>query len=455
MLSHTSSSPNQPSERLLAPPHEHSSDVTTSSQTEFAPSPTNRFFDNRIHSWYTSVMAFPDHLVASILDTFKPSPGAVFFDPHCGSGTALIEAQKFGLDTFGIDANPSSVLASTVKTNWSIDLDKANLARDALARSSPFTDACVDDPIVNYLRHSGMINRGWITESTAIQAAGVKRWIDKTIQQRKLADFFTLALISSVVRDLSNIKFGPELYCGPAPSSSPNPHDCIIARINAMIADLTTRETSPHTARVRMGDSRDGRSLRTAANWREEPAFIVTSPPYPTDHDYTRNSRLELVFMEAVTDGHSLRQIKKRMIRSHSKGIYRHDNDGAKITGLASVTTIRNQITHKLTDSASGFEIQYPKVISNYFGGMLRHFYALSHYVPTGSKLAYVVGDEASYKGVHIPTAQLLAEIIQTYVPRFKIESLIPWRVRNTHKNRPRLTEHVMLLEAVACPSGG
>ncbi len=412
-------------------------------------STSSRFVDRRIHSWYTSVMAFPDHLVNAILEMFAPGPGSVFFDPYCGSGTALIEAQKKGLRAFGVDANPSSVLASRVKTNWSVDLRQIRTAIEVFARDVDSLEEQEDDPIVSYLQESGMIDRGWITHAVAGQAAAIKRWIDRAIPDARVSDFFTLALIASVVRDLSNVKFGPELYCVPASHEPPNVVECITARLNTMVADLESSDLPYTIAQVRLGDSRDGRTLRTAAKWNGTPAFVVTSPPYPTEHDYTRNARLELVFMEAVTGLESLRRIKRTMIRSHSKGIYAKDNDARLVGSFEPVQRIRRRIEERVGNKSNGFEGQYPKVVSNYFGGMLRHFHTLSTQLPVGSKLAYVVGDEASYKGVHIPTAQLFVDMIERYVARLRVDCVVTWRSRITQKRRHPLHEQIMFLEKI------
>lgn len=410
-------------------------------------STSSRFRDRRIHAWYTSVMAFPDHLVASILESFAPCEGDVFFDPYCGSGTSLVEAQLKGLRVFGIDANPTSVLASLVKTNWLVNPVDVRMAIDRLSSEASALENRGDDPIVAYLENSGMIRRGWIARATAIRAAAIKRWIDKSVSGRPVHRFIMLGLIATVVKDLANVKFGPELYCVSAPDELPDVVTCLVARLHTMVAELESHNRRPQTAaQVRLGDARDGRTLRTAARWGSRPAFVVTSPPYPTEHDYTRNSRLELVFMEAVVDGDSLRAIKKKMIRSHSKGIYVRDRDAQMVGKFEPVGEIRRQIEELVHENASGFEGQYTKVVSNYFGGMLRHFAAMSKYLPTGSKLAYVVGDEASYKGVHIATARLLAEIIETYVRGLKLDSVDLWRTRRGYKNRQPLGEHVMLI---------
>ena len=88
-------------------------------------------------------------------------------------------------------------------------------------------------------------------------------------------------------------------------------------------------------------------------------------------------------------------------------------------------------------------------MVSNYFGGMLRHFRAISRYLPTGSKLAYVVGDVASYKGVFIPTAQILGDIVDAYVEKLCVDSISVWRSRPPHKGRTPLSERVLILEQV------
>lgn len=43
--------------------------------------------------------------------------GGVVFDPFCGSGTTLIEAQSLGYESFGIDLNPIACLISRVATS--------------------------------------------------------------------------------------------------------------------------------------------------------------------------------------------------------------------------------------------------------------------------------------------------------------------------------------------------
>lgn len=391
-------------------------------------------------------MAFPDHLVQSVLDSFSPKESDTFFDPHCGSGTSLVEAQRYGLRSYGLDANPVSVLATKVKTTWPLDLSSGRRIVDRLDREIQTLCADRTDPIFAYLVHSGMVSRGWITEEIALMAIAIKRWIDRTVRQGPLYRFFLLSLINTVVKDLSNVRFGPELYCIPPPPEPPNVLGSFTSRVNHMLEDVEEWTEPRHFSRVRLGDSRDGRTMRTAVPWDNGPVYVITSPPYPTEHDYTRHSRLELVFMEAVADLQALRQIKRRMIRSHSKGIYVGDLDCRAVSSFSPVNQIVARISSRVRGCSSGFEAQYTKVISNYFGGMLRHLRLLERYLGPGSKLAYVVGDEASYKGVYVPTGRVLSAMVEAYLERLKVDDVILWRSRRSSKNGQQLDEHVLIM---------
>ena len=413
------------------------------------------FHSPAIHNWYLSVMSFPDHLVDNILDRFSPPPGTLLVDPHCGSGTALIQGQKQNLVPVGVDANPASAFASRVKTTWSIDVAKIRhwislLEESQIDCSETFKDK-MDwaEPTLTYLRDSGMLDRGWIDENIAVTLVGMKNWIRDTIPDDKIRRLFTLALISSAVRDLSNTRFGPELYCVPPRTPLPDAKSALVSRIVAMADDLesTPGTDCPHVSKVSVGDSRDGRTLR-AIPWTRHPCFVVTSPPYPTDHDYTRNSRLELAFLEMVTDLASLRKIKRRMLRSHSKGIYVGDRDYLLVRDLSAVKQIQQQIIERAGTRLHGFLEQYPKVIGNYFGGLLRHFQSLSHYIPNGSKLAYVVGDQASYLGVHVPTACIIVDMLQRAKLGLDVDEIVEWRQRHASTGKSPLWEHVILMTA-------
>jgi hypothetical protein len=79
-----------------------------------------------------------------------------------------------------------------------------------------------------------------------------------------------------------------------------------------------------------------------------------------------------------------------------------------------------------------------------YFGGMARHFAELRRALRPGARLAYVVGDQASYLRVLIRTGQLLAQIAQSL--GYHVEGLDLFRTRLATATRTQLREEVLVL---------
>lgn len=70
-----------------------------------------------IHSLgkYPATMVAPMQL--KLLNEWTSGEEKVVLDPFMGSGTAIVEAQKLGFQTIGIDINPYAILLSSVKTH--------------------------------------------------------------------------------------------------------------------------------------------------------------------------------------------------------------------------------------------------------------------------------------------------------------------------------------------------
>lgn len=78
-------------------------------------------FPKRVtHSGIEGLHPYPAKFVAELpraLLNILPIPaGTAVLDPFCGSGTTLVESQRHGLASVGIDVNPIACLMSRVKT---------------------------------------------------------------------------------------------------------------------------------------------------------------------------------------------------------------------------------------------------------------------------------------------------------------------------------------------------
>jgi hypothetical protein len=302
-----------------------------------------------------------------------------------------------------------------------------------------------EDPTYIYLDSSGMLERGWMSPQPLQKAIAVKSCIRQLKTGRKYRDALMLALIAEVTHGASNVRFGPELYCGESIE------DCDVlsgfcGRVKQMADDLDqVADIEYGTAEVFLGDSRY--CSQTLKNGSSGPyAAVICSPPYPTEHDYTRNARLELAFLEHVFDKESLRKIKKTMIRSHTKGIYKLDSDSKLVDENRLIQCIVKTLKRKVRSKDHGFARLYPKVVQEYFGGMKRHLMSVKSVVAPNAHCIYILGDQSSYLRVHIPTADILSSLADEV--GFKTLEIRHWRKRWSTTTSKELDENILVLEA-------
>ena len=195
--------------------------------------------------------------------------------------------------------------------------------------------------------------------------------------------------------------------------------------------------------RVIKADSRDAGRLLAP----QSVDAVITSPPYPNEKDYTRTTRLESVILGLIRDKQALRSLKRSLVRSNTRGVYKSDTDDLEIADHAAIDDIAATIEHRRValGKTSGFERLYPRVTRLYFGGMRRHLASLRPVLRPGAKLAYVVGDQASYLRVMIRTGQLLADIALSL--GYVVTDIDLFRTRPSTVTGEHLREEVVLLE--------
>jgi hypothetical protein len=173
---------------------------------------------------------------------------------------------------------------------------------------------------------------------------------------------------------------------------------------------------------------------------------VITSPPYPNEKDYTRITRLESVLLGYLNNRADLQQLKRGLMRSNTRNVYKGDTDDRWIEAYPAVQALADTIESRriALGKTSGFERLYASVTRLYFGGMVRHLADLRSVLRPGAQLAYVVGDQASYLRVMIRTGQLLADIAQSLGYELIVIDL--FRTRRATATREQLREEVVVL---------
>ncbi|MCA9971829.1 MAG: hypothetical protein KC425_16505, partial [Anaerolineales bacterium] len=362
--------------------------------------------DRRFHDWYRFVLSYPPHLVRDYLRNFDLQAGDTVLDPFCGTGTTLVEAKLNGLKSVGIEANPFPRFASSVKVDWAIQPEMLTAVADEIADKTYHTLNAqgIDDnnlfssPNANLRTLDPKVERALIKNSISplpLHKSLVLLEVLNQFQHSPAHQYGLLALGNALVTSIGNLRFGPEVGVGKIKRDIP-----VVAawkhEVQKMVADLGSVQGNAFpTAEVHLGDARNFAPLVAP----HSVDAVITSPPYPNEKDYTRTTRLESVILGFFSDMTHLRIQKKRLLRSNTRGVYKVDDDDKWIRDNQRIQQLAEKIENRriALGKTSGFEKLYSRVTRLYFGGMARHFFEMSKVLKPGAKLAYVVGDQASY----------------------------------------------------------
>ncbi|HLH73123.1 MAG TPA: DNA methyltransferase [Chloroflexota bacterium] len=413
--------------------------------------------DRAVHDWYRFVLSFPPHLVRTYLTRFGIDKSKRVLDPFCGTGTVLVECQKLGIPSIGVEANALAYFASTVKVDWSPDPTALVAHARAIARAARthlMAEGVPDDPLFEQVAPAESVSlRTLPPEQEALLLANSisPRPLHKTLvlldhleqlRDERFDRHERLALAKAAVFSFSNLQFGPEVGVGPAKDDAPVVA-LWLAAVEAIAADLRGVQDLPSaTAKVYAADSRQIAHVLAP----QSVDAVITSPPYPNEKDYTRTTRLESVLLGFIRTKADLRALKQGLVRSNTRGVYLRDDDDQWVEGRTEIQRIAEAIEARRIElgKTSGFERMYARVTKLYFGGMARHLAELRQVLRPGAQLAYVVGDQASYLRVMIRTGQLLADIAKSL--GYELVGIDLFRTRLATATREQLREEVVLL---------
>jgi hypothetical protein len=421
------------------------------------------FEDSAAHDWYRFVLSYPPHLVRHYLEQFGLEPGATVLDPFCGTGTTIVEAKKHRIGSIGVESHPMTCFASAVKVDWSPRPDVllahaeriAEIALERLAVEGVFDSA---QPAL----FESEAAESEVTQLRSLSEERLKLLLKDSISPRPmhkalvLADIINeqhdgrltaherLAFAKTLVYSSSNLNFGPEVGVG-----KPRPDAEVIRpwlnNIRVIAADLEALQSDWMGETPALAIRADSRDL---VEWVPAASVdaVICSPPYPNEKDYTRTTRLESVFLDFIANKEELRAVKKGLVRSNTRTVYKEDQDDLFVADIPEIQRIADEIENRRKELGknSGFERLYARVTKLYFGGMARHFADLRHCLKPGAQLAYVVGDQASYLRVMIRTGELLAQIAERL--GYEVVALDLFRTRLATATREQLREEVVVL---------
>ncbi|ESA34449.1 dna modification methyltransferase [Leptolyngbya sp. Heron Island J] len=404
--------------------------------------------DRAIHNWYRFVLSFPPHLVRYYLQRFQATAKTVVLDPFAGTGTTVVEAKKLGFSAVGIEANPMAHFACSVKLDWAPRPEHLYQTAENIANATRAEIA-----LLPHLSPTLSPDAAALLFKNAISPRPLKKiltllgHIDR-VCDRTASDLvwphYRLALANSALY-ASNLRFAPEVSVARKHKADAQVVDHWLDQMKAIADDLHSLNhlsLISQPAVVHLGDARQPQH-HLAPNSVD---LVITSPPYPNEKDYTRTTRLESVLLGFLENKAGLQAVKHDLVRSNSRSVYRDDDDDRWIQNYPQILEIANTINQRREElgKTSGFSRLYARATTLYFGGMARHLANLRSRLRPNAQLAYVVGEQASYLRVHIPTGSLLAQIAQDL--GYELIDIDLFRTRRASKTEVDLREEVVLL---------
>ncbi|RMH22552.1 MAG: hypothetical protein D6696_03130 [Acidobacteria bacterium] len=346
-----------------------------------------------IHRWFYFQHSFSPQLVDLLFDRWQVTRGSVVVDPFVGAGTTLVCAKQRGVESVGVDVSPLAVLASNAKI---ATYDVTSLV-DALST------------VARFVRSNGTVD---LSRPQRLQRAFTDAEFDvlfrlrRAILRQKMPerDLLLLALLRTQ-REISRaVPDGGWFRWRERRSSETTIWPRFKRWVEQWLRDLSARPPAAVHCRACTGDARRlGDVLAGASGRRQRCRAIVTSPPYPNRHDYSRIFQIELLTL-GVTEG-EIRHLRQTSLRSHveARPPARSPQPRAHAAPWADLLA---------SIPVDGVDSRVKSMLEGYFEDMHAVLRSCWDALTPGGKMALVVGN-VRHGGVMIPVDELLTSLAQ------------------------------------------
>jgi DNA modification methylase len=341
-----------------------------------------------VHRWFYYQHSFSPQLVERLLDAFRVQGGALILDPFVGAGTTLAVARQRGVNAIGIDLSPLSVFVSKVKVS---SMDARGVRRGLNAVESAMAAARASD-----VDRPGRLQRAFTDAEF-----GVLKRLREAIDRRAGGErrFLTLSFLRCVRKFSRAVPDGGWFRWRDFPSRENEIRAYFRATVEEMLEDEAQAAKVKGFWRAYQEDARDlSKLLELEPDLVEGCDAIISSPPYPNRHDYSRIHQIELLMLGVTED--EIAELRRRSLRSHVEA--RRPLE----------TQYSNSLPPRLLEllaelPQSGLDRRVRPMLAGYFEDLGEVLRECRQALKPGGHLALVVGN-VRHGGVMIPVDELL-----------------------------------------------
>lgn len=353
----------------------------------------------------------------------------VLIDPFCGSGTALVEGLRLGMDVVGIDHSPIACFIAEAKLSAMTSASKAALAEELLDLADQCAAAMelgqaggevvdlrptLGQSAVTYLEH-------WFTPPAYAALANAIATLNAN--RRSAAGRLALVALSSILREVS-LQLPEDLRVRrrPEPYTAPMLAPLFLEAIHGTRRGLLEMDDWPDNSgewAVCHGSAETPDAYGATGTGQR---LVLTSPPYATALPYIDTDRLSVVAL-GLADSSELLALERSLIGSREWtrpeqlewDTHRLENR----SGLPdTVTSVVANIGELNEGPDAGFRRKaVPSLLYRYFarmGSSLDRWHAV---LGPGESAVLIVGHNHTTAGgerIAIPTPELLGHVAET-----------------------------------------
>ncbi|AEG16008.1 DNA methylase N-4/N-6 domain protein [Desulfofundulus kuznetsovii DSM 6115] len=356
-----------------------------------------------VHRWFWFPHSYSPELVEAILDSWNLPPGSVLLDPFVGAGTTLLVAKERGYPALGADLSPLAVLVSNVKVQ-PYQREKLEAALNCLQhRWEERKCRCLEYQFYatsSFWENSERLKKAFTPSEMAVLVA-LREEIFRL--GGILKDFFMVALLG-IIPDFSRaMADGGWFRWVERPEEADQIAPRLWAHATSMMGDL-------HFAPL--GHEQDFRDwevyLLDARKLSElKPRIfdgLITSPPYPNRHDYSRVFQIELLLLGQSED--NITRLRYNSVRSHVEAKPPEPESQAALAGYR----IPSLLAQCLDQLPAKSDRRVRRMLKGYFEDMFLVLRSAHEVLRPGAKVALVVGNVRHY-GVLCPVDEILVDI--------------------------------------------
>ncbi|MBI4846089.1 MAG: hypothetical protein HY810_06440 [Candidatus Omnitrophica bacterium] len=395
-------------------------------------------YQTPVQRWFPYREGYSTLLVNSFIRELQITGN--IFDPFCGSGTTLLAARGNGLNSFGIDVNPISVLVAKVENEQYGDSDIESFSYEintirALAKSGEvhYTPFDLADKVFNREILNSLLQ--------------MKNHISKIVNI-KIQNLIFIAWLS-IIESISNVKKeGNGIKYKNRKRTSNGyininkddweeqafPEDKfnfvknkLLKHLEIILVDMKYNygscEKKPYIFK--------GSCLEFTEFFSDEIQLTFFSPPYCNCFDYFEIHKVELWLGDFVSAKEEFRLLRNAGFRSNTNSLNHKSiiNSNKYLEDLIS-----------LFDHAKLWNNRIPNVVRGYFDDMYRFLTKLYQQTVKNGYVGIVVGNSA-YSGIIIPVDILIVDIAKEI--GFKVKNIFVTRHLTTSSQQKQKLEYL------------